>query len=148
MKKSTIFAIKAFLVIIIIGVFIFAVLDRHYTTTIKMNWSISLPVPTKQLFSIDNSGDSWFGDGVRYHVFTYHESTKIIKSLEWKSGRYPPVEIEILKVLETIGVPEANLPDFQRNYLYYTKKDRAFISTIYLIYFTDTKTLYVIEDII
>ena len=95
---------------------------------------------------MDNSG-GWPGDGERYHVFTYHDSNKIIKSLEWKSGRYPLLETEVLKVLEMLGVPDANLPDFQRNYLYYIKRDHSFVSTIYLIYFTDTKTLYVIENI-
>lgn len=147
MKKSTKFAIKAFLVIMILGGFIFAAMDRKYTTTIKSNWSINLPIPAKQIYSIDNLGDGWFGEGEKYHVLTYHDSNKIIKSLEWKSGRYPLVETEVLQILENLEVPAANLPDFQKTYLYYIKRDQSEGSTIYLIYFADIKTLYVIENI-
>ena len=146
MKKSTKYRIITFFVILIVGGFLFSLLDHTYTSIIRSNWSISLPIPAKQIYSMDNSG-GWPGDGERYHVFTYRDSTKIIKSLEWKSGRYPLLESEVVKVLEMLGVPDANLPDFQRNYLYYIKRDNSFVSTIYLIYFTDTKTLYVIENI-
>jgi|GEM_PF-1862362 len=147
MKKSTKFAIEAFLVIMIIGGFIFAAMNRKYTTMIKSNWSISLPVSSKQIYSIDNIGDGWFGEGEKYHVLTYHDSTKIIKSLEWKSGRYPLAETEILQILESLEVSAANLPDFQKTYLYYIKREPSEGSTIYLIYFADIKTLYVIETI-
>ena len=147
MKKSTKSRIIAFLVILIVGGFLFSLMDHTYTSTIRLNWSIKLPAPTKQIYSIDNFGDGWFGEGEKYHVLTYHDSTKIIKSLEWKSGRYPLAETEVLKILENLKVPEANLPDFQKTYLYYIKRDQSEGSTIYLIYFTDIKTLYVIENI-
>jgi len=147
MKKSTKSRIIAFLFILIVGGFLFTLLDRSYTSKIRWNWSINLPIPAKQIYSIDNIADGWFGEGEKYHVLTYHDSNKIIKSLAWKSGRYPLAETEVLKILESLEVPAANLPDFQKTYLYYIKREPSEGSTIYLIYFTDTKTLYVVETI-
>ena len=148
MKKSNKYRIIAFFVILIVGGFLFSLLDHTYTSTIKLNWSINLPKPSNQIYSIDNSHESWFGDGERYHVLTYHDSKKIIKSLDWKNGRYPLAETEVLRILGNLEVPTANLPDFQKPYIYYIKREQNVSSTIYLIYFPDTKTLYVIETII
>lgn len=132
-------------VIIVTTVFLYRQINKPYTKIIDMNWSIKLPNSYKEIYSID-SGASVHGDGERYHIFQYTKENDINQSVNWESNKDKSIETEIDKLLSELNVPKENMPDFQNNYKYYTslKQDS---SKIYLIFISDTKKLYVIEDI-
>jgi len=135
------------IVIILISVFIYIQINKPYTEIIKINWSINLPSSYKEIYSIE-SEVSVHGDGERYHVFEYTKENEINQSVDWENNKDKSIETEIDKVLSTLNVPKENMPNFQSNYKYYTTwKDKS-SSKIYLIFITDTKKLYVIEDIL
>lgn len=144
MRKSFKFTIIALLATGIIGTFIFAYINRQ-SIDITSNWSIKLPYPDKVIYSMDNIG--WFGEGETYRIFQYHDNKKIIKSLEWNNGRNTSMESEVLKIIESLGVSEENIPNFQDSYKYFIKIEKDDNSTLYLIYFDDIKRLYIIENI-
>ncbi|WP_238900410.1 hypothetical protein [Clostridium sp. YIM B02500] len=146
MKKIFIF-IGGFLLItiILISIFFYIQINKPYTEGIDRNWSIKLPNSYKEIYSKESEA-SFHGDGERYHVFEYTNEEDINQSVDWENNKDKSVETEINKVLSTLNVPKENMPNFQSNYKYYTSKDKD-SSKIYLIFFTDTKKLYVIEDI-
>ncbi|MGB7595547.1 MAG: hypothetical protein WBL80_08270 [Erysipelotrichaceae bacterium] len=146
MKKSWIITVIALFVIAIVGVLLFAYLDQRYTGDIRSNWGIELPAPSKQIYYTDD-GPSWMGDGTRYHLFQYHDDKKISKAFEWKDISNLPMESEIVKLIESIDVPDEYAPDFKKKYKYFIKKSSEDSSTIYLIFFEDTNQLYIIENI-
>jgi len=135
------------IVIILISIFLYIQINKPYTEIIKINWSINLPSSYKEIYSIE-SEVSVHGDGERYHVFEYTKENEINQSVDWENNKDKSIETEIDKVLSTLNVPKENMPNFQSNYKYYTTwKDKS-SSKIYLIFITDTKKLYVIEDIL
>jgi hypothetical protein len=144
MRKSFIFAIVALFVTAIAGGFVYAYMNRHYTD-ITMNWSISLPGPSKEIYYVDD-GPSFLGDGIRYHIFQYSDSKKITKLLDWNIVRNASMESEVIKLIETLNVPKENIPDFQNSYMFYIKNTIG-SEAIYLIYFDGLKKLYVVENI-
>lgn len=146
MRKSFKYALVSLLVALIVGGLIFAYSNRRYMHTIRINWSINLPDSNKEIYS-KNWGMDWMGDGESYHVFQYHDNKIIIKSLDWNEGSNISMESEVLKLIDTLGVSKEYIPDFQDSYKYFTKIKTDGYSTIYLIYFEDTKKLYVIENI-
>lgn len=133
------------IVIILISVFLYIQINKPYTEIIKINWSINLPSSYKEIYSIE-SEVSVHGDGERYHVFEYTKENEINQSVDWENNKDKSIETEIGKVLSTLNVPKENMPNFQSNYKYYTALKHK-LSKIYLVYFTDTEKLYVIEDI-
>lgn len=142
MRKSFKFAIVALLVTGIIGMYIFVRINRQWTDVIS-NWSITLPSPDKVIYSKSNFG--WPSDGQIYHIFQYHDNKKIITLLEWNDGRNLSMEPKVLRIIEALGVPEENIPNFKGRYKYF-KKIKDDNSTLYLIYFDDIKRLYIIQN--
>ncbi|OPJ59592.1 hypothetical protein [Clostridium oryzae] len=126
--------------------FLFIRLNAVYTEIIKINWNIKLPMPYKQIYSID-SGPSFHGDGERYHIFKYKNEVKLSRSVDWYDDKNKSVEASAKKVLLTLGVSKYHAPNFKHNYKYFVKyKNKN--SKMYLIFDIDTRKLYVIENII
>jgi len=146
MKKPLIITVIALFVTAIVGVLVFAFYDQRYTLNIRSNWGIELPAPSKEIYYTDD-GPSWMGDGIRYHLFLYNDVKKINKAFEWENTSNIPMESEIVKLIESIDVPDEYAPDFNRKYKYFIKKSSEDSSTLYLIFYEDTNRLYIIENI-
>jgi len=146
MKKLMIFTIIILLVIVlIITVLFYGNINKPYIEIINLNWSIELPNSYKEIYSID-SGASFHGDGERYHIFEYDNKIDVEIPLNLESNKNIAIESAIEKVLNNLNVAQVNRPNFECEYKYYSKKmDDS--SKIYLIFETNTKRLYVIEDI-
>lgn len=146
MKKVLIFLGSTILVIVIlVGLFLYEQINKPYSEIIYMNWSIILPNSYKEIYSVD-SGASFHGDGERYHIFKYTKEDEISLSVNWENNKDIAIETATEKILNTLNVSKENMPNFQSKYKYYTKlKDDS--SKIYLIFDTDIKKLYIIEDI-
>lgn len=154
MKKVWIFLLGSILlVIVLITSFIYIEVNKPYTEIINLNWSIKLPETYKKIYSTD-SGSNFFGEGVRYSIFEYNSIEDINTSLNWNNNENKVVDSGIKKVQQTeikevindLNIPIENMPDFKSKYKYYTKL-KADSSKIYLIFVTDTKKLYIIENI-
>ncbi|WP_160687736.1 hypothetical protein [Clostridium sp. C2-6-12] len=144
-KLFKIIGVFLLVVIILISVFLYVQINKPYTEIIDINWSIKLPDTYKEIYSMESEA-SFHGDGERYHIFQYAKESDINESVNWENNKNKSIETQIDKVLSMFNVPQENMPNFQNNYKYYTigKDDN---SKIYLILTTDTKKLYVIEDI-
>ncbi|MBN7573397.1 hypothetical protein C1H57_05250 [Clostridium sp. 2-1] len=135
------------IVVILISVFLYIQINKPYTEVIDINWSIKLPDSYKEIYSIESIA-SVHGDGERYHIFEYTKEDDIDQSLNWESNKDKSIEAEIDKVLSGLNVPKENMPNFQSDYKYYIEKKDSDSSKLYLIFMTDTKKLFVIEDIL
>ena len=70
MKKKSIITVVA--CIILIAVLSILKLFPSYASTIKSNWDVSLPIKAVLTETYEkDSGASFHGDGVRYHIFSY-----------------------------------------------------------------------------
>ena len=74
------------LVIAVIGAFLYFGQSTDYSSTLKANWGFSLPADShcQEIYSTD-SGDSFLGDGIRYHVFTYKENAPVKAMFDWQT---------------------------------------------------------------
>ena len=152
MKKIRIFLLSSILLmILLITTSIYFYINKPYTEIIKLNWSISLPKPYKEIYSTD-SGSSFHGDGERYSIFEYENIEDVNLSLKWDNNENKVVDLAIMKVLQSeimefikgLSIPLENMPDFKSQYRYY-RKWKNDSSKLYLIFVPDTKLLYVIE---
>ena len=80
---------KKIFVIIGITLPIFLILYFWYNdcwTAMKINWKISMPYMSlyREIYHKD-SGPSFFGDGTRYHVYSYKNEKHIEKMVEWQT---------------------------------------------------------------
>lgn len=75
------------LVIAAIGAFLYFGQSADYSSTLKANWGFSLPSGShySEIYSRD-SGGSFLGDGIRYHVFTYEENAPVKEMFDWQTN--------------------------------------------------------------
>ncbi|HAT4186842.1 TPA: hypothetical protein I9007_002440 [Clostridium perfringens] len=146
MKKKTIFISVLVLILSIIGFLIFQFVKNEniYSNIIKSNWKIELPTEYNEIYSSD-SGDSFLGDGQRYHIFEYKDNTNIIKSLNWQEDKNISVELNILKILSDLDISSEFLPDFKYDYKYFFQVEPD-LSEIYIVFFENLKKVYIIES--
>lgn len=133
------------LLIAVIFLFLFIQAQKSYASVIYLNWSIKLPKPYKEIYSVE-SGASFHGDGQRYHVFEYKNTNVIENKLNWTDTKNPDIESKIDKILNSLNVANTNRPDFHKKYKYFIKTKEDF-SKIYIIYIDEIAKLYIIEDI-
>ena len=89
MNKRKIVVISIVTVIVIIIVIGLALAWNHfndYSTTLKANWGFSLPSKAhySEVYSKD-SGASFHGDGIRYHIFSYKEEQPVTEIFDWSN---------------------------------------------------------------
>ena len=60
---------------------------RRYADCMNRNWHLNLPETDVEIY-VKNSGASFTGDGIRYHILQYDEESAdiIIKSFDWEAG--------------------------------------------------------------
>lgn len=93
MKKKAIITVVA--CIILIAVLSILKLFPSYASTIKSNWDVSLPIKAVLTETYEkDSGASFHGDGVRYHIFSYKYEDYIDLMFAWtpnehKTNFYP-----------------------------------------------------------
>ena len=156
-KKVKTIIISIFLVIVVCS---FCLLLKLYFSTnsyikiLKMNWDIDLPKEEEnQLFHY--SEPSPHGDGIRYHVIDYpgdesKYSQNIILQLEKNFlGASQPTKDQIdyvNQLLAKIDVDDKYIPDWNRCLLVYKRQTDN--SELFLFYYSDTATLYILESFV
>ena len=148
-ERKWLIAVVVLLVLAVIGV---SKLLPSYSSTLEANWGISLPWKARltEIYQQD-SGASFHGDGVRYHVYSYKYEDYIDLMFAWPPTEYPTnfyaTTSEAAEVwLDEIDIPAEARPDYTKCSSWHTsQKDNSEI-----IFFWDSSTnlLYIIENFI
>lgn len=141
MKKRIVYIGVVGCVIILLSACAYSIQD--YTSAIYANWSIQLPSSYTEVYST-NDGQSFNGDGRRYHVFQYEDINDIENSLDWKMNKNTIVENLVKETLNTLNIDKDYDLNFNQTYKYVEKYDGDG-SSLFLILIEDM--LYVVEDI-
>ncbi len=150
MKKRAL-AIAVILIVILTGIGILK-LFPSYASTIKSNWDISLPIKAVLTETYEkDSGASFHGDGVRYHVFSYKYEDYIDLMFAWtpnehKTNFYPTTREAAEAWLDEIDVPADERPDYEKCYSWSKSQDDN--SEIIILWNNELNKLYIVENFI
>ena len=140
MKKRIVYIGVVGCVIILLSACAYSIQD--YTSAINTNWSIQLPSSYTEVYST-NDGQSFNGDGRRYHVFQYEEINDIENSLDWKTNKNTIVENQVIEIMSNLDIDDMYLLNFDQTYKY-VEKYGGDGSSLFLILIEDM--LYVVEE--
>ena len=150
MKKRAL-AISAILIVMLTGIGILK-LFPSYVSVIKSNWDISLPIKAVLTETYEkDSGASFHGDGVRYHVFSYKYEDYIDLMFAWTSNEhktnfYPTSREAAEAWLDEVDVPADERPDYSKCCSW--SKSQADNSEIIVFWDSESNKLYIIENFI
>ena len=140
MKKQVVIIGVVGCVIILLSACAYSI--QGYTSAIYTNWSIQLPSSYTEVYSTDD-GQSFNGDGRRYHVFQYEEINDIENSLDWKTNKNTIAENQVIEIMNNLDIDEMYLMKFDQTYKY-VEKYGGDGSSLFLILIEDM--LYVVEE--
>lgn len=120
---------------------------RRYADCMNRNWHLNLPETDVEIY-VKNSGASFTGDGIRYHILQYDEESAdiILKSFDWEAGELnSELADKMDEWLDSINVPLEDRP--KQNEWKHTTLLRKEDTRDHLIMFfdEDTNQLYVVE---
>lgn len=150
MKKKAIITVVA--CIILFAVLSILKLFPSYASTIKSNWDISLPIKAVLTETYEkDSGSSFHGDGVRYHIFSYKYEDYIDLMFAWtpnehKTNFYPTTREAAEVWLDEIDVPADERPDYEKCCSW--SKSQNDNSEIIFLWDNELNKLYIIENFI
>ena len=153
MRKTIIVSISITLIIVIIIAIGLVLAWNHFTdysTTIKANWGFSLPSKAhySEVYSKD-SGASFLGDGIRYHIFTYKEEKPVNEMFDWRDSEEKTIfnasyQEAITEWLNSIDVPSEEFPDYSECLYWYESKDDN--SEIVVLWDASSRRIYIVES--
>lgn len=120
---------------------------RRYADCMNRNWHLNLPETDVEIY-VKDSGASFTGDGIRYHILQYDEESAdiILKSFDWEAGELDSELADKMEEwLDSISVPLEDRP--KQNEWKHTTLLRKEYNRDHLIMFfdEDTNQLYVVE---
>lgn len=152
MKKKNI----VFISVIIIAIAIFIGLGyawnhfNDYSATLNANWGFALPSKShySEVYSKD-SGASFHGDGIRYHIFSYKETEPISKMFNWNDSEEKTIfnssyQEAVTEWLNSINVPDEELPNYSECLYWYESQDDN--SEIIVLWESSKNRIYVAES--
>ena len=151
MYEKRALTIAVILIIILTGIGILR-LFPSYASTIKSNWDISLPIKAVLTETSEkDSGASFHGDGVRYHVFSYKYEDYIDLMFAWtpnehKTNFYPTTREAAEAWLDEIDVPAEQRPDYSKCCSWSKSQDDN--SEIIIFWDNELNKLYIVENFI
>jgi len=150
MKKKIILTTGILIIlIIVIGI---SRLFPSYASIIKSNWGISLPIKAVLTETYEkDSGASFHGDGVRYHVFSYKYEDYIDLMFAWtpnehKTNYYSTTNEAAEAWLDEIDVPSDKRPDYSNCCSW--NKSQNDNSEIIIFRNNELNKLYIVENFI
>jgi len=121
-----------------------------YSRILHANWGFTWPTAAhcSEIYQKD-SGASFQGDGIRYHVFSCKESTSIDQLFEWQSEQnetnYHDSFVDAVDDwLDEIEVPLAQRPDYNACLFWY--ESQADGSEIIVFWDQNKHNLYTVES--
>ena len=120
---------------------------RRYADCMNRNWHLNLPETDVEIY-VKDSGASFTGDGIRYHILQYDEESAdiILKSFDWEASELnSELADKMEEWLDSIDVPLEDRP--KQNEWKHTTLLRKECNSDHLIMFfdEDTNQLYVVE---
>ena len=124
-----------------------------YASVLEANWGVELPIKAlcKEVYKAD-TGPSFHGDGIRYHVFTYRYEDYIDLMFAWSGN----LESETLFYqsyseasdiwLDELDIPMEQYPDYDACFCWY--KSEHDNSEIIIFWNPQINRLYIVENII
>lgn len=149
MKKKVIYSI-AIIVICAIAFGILRYLNSNYSMVLKMNWGFQMPAKSKCIEIYENdTGDSFHGDGKRYHVFSYKSGDDIKTMFTWLSEENKTIyhscySEAVNEWLDEINVPDEQYPDYSQCVYWYDKQEDN--SEIIVMWDSQAKKVYIAES--
>ncbi len=152
MKKKRLILILLCL-LVILGYIGWKVLS-DYSLALEANWGFSLPFKARyQLIYEKDSGPSFHGDGIRYHVYSYRYEDYIDLMFPWEGRERNTIynktySEEVSQWLDRIEVPDQWRPDYDNgncSYRYRRKEDN---SQIIIVWNSTLNRLYIAESFI
>ena len=124
-----------------------------YASVLQANWGVELPLKAlcKEVYKAD-TGPSFHGDGIRYHVFSYRYEDYIDLMFAWSGN----LENETLFYqsyseasdiwLDELDIPMEQYPDYDICFCWY--KSEHDNSEILIFWNPEINRLYIVENII
>ena len=124
--------------------------ETDYNRIMAQNWGISLPRECRyrEIYSKD-TGPSFHGDGIRYHVFSCRNGEPVEQMDVWQEAEGKTVFARTYtdalgQWLDALSVPAAFRPDGSACvYLYAVRHDH---SELLMLWNRDTRSIYVAES--
>ena len=151
MKKK-----KKLLLIIVVLISVWTIyrsIVPSYSSVLEANWGFKLPVKAlcKEVYSED-TGPSFHGDGIRYHVFSYRYEDYIDLMFAWSGNLenrtlfYQSYSDAADMWLGELGIPQEQYPDYDACFCWY--KNAHDNSEIIIFWNPEINRLYIIEKMI
>ena len=148
-KRNWLIAVAILLILFVAGI---SKLLPSYSSTLEANWGISLPRRARltEIYQKD-SGASFHGDGVRYHVFSYKYEDYIDLMFAWPPTKYPTnyyaTTSEASEAwLDEIAVPAEERPDYSKCSSWHKSQEDN--SEIIFFWDSEQNRLYIVENFI
>lgn len=147
---------KKIITTLLIGIVILATIAWNkfsdYSIILKMNWNFELPSDShySEIYSRD-SGPSFHGDGIRYHIFSYKEKEPINDIFTWQSTEqktkcYNSYSEATNQWLNQINVPTEKRPNYTECVYWHQLQDDN--SEIIIFWDKTQSKLYIAEEFI
>ena len=150
MKKKKILLV---IIVVLISVWtIYRTIVPSYSSVLEANWGFELPVKAlcKEVYSED-TGPSFHGDGIRYHVFSYRYEDYIDLMFAWPPTEYPTNHYATTSKaaeawLDEINVPAEQRPDYSKCCSWHKSQEDN--SEIIFFWDSERNHLYIVENFI
>ncbi len=124
-----------------------------YSSVLEVNWGIELPVKAlcKEVYRED-TGPSFHGDGIRYHVFSYRYEDYIDLMFAWSGNLenrtlfYQSYSEAADIWLGELGIPQEQYPDYDACFCWYRNADDN--SELIIFWNPEINRLYIVENLI
>lgn len=110
MKRKILGVSLLFLVFLAAAALFLTTVFGGYERIINLNWNLDLPRSSGCLYETD-SGESFHGDGLRYHVLEYAPGSGLVKALEEQTEERSPADCPAAEIWEALSVPADWRPD-------------------------------------
>lgn len=141
---------------------LYGFLTPSYASVLEANWGVKLPVSAccREVYRQD-TGPSFHGDGVRYHVFSCINSAAIDELLPWSAEeghtlewsqtageerQYRSYSQSAQLWLHELDVPETQLPVYESCVCWYSSAPDN--SQLILFWDPGSRRLYIVENLI
>ncbi len=140
--KKALLTITAVLLLLCIGCGLIWQQMRDYTRIVSANWDITIPrqAGCSEVYRAD-SGDSFQGDGLRYHVFACKTTVPLDTLVAWTATDYRPLAEGWL---DELAVPADERPDYASCLSY--RQTQADGSSLLLFLDCTAGRLYILES--
>ncbi|MBE6114723.1 MAG: hypothetical protein E7191_06540 [Erysipelotrichaceae bacterium] len=123
-----------------------------YSSVLESNWDVSLPVKAvlTEVYS-KQTEDSFHGDGIRYHIYSYRYEDYIDLMFAWSSNERKTIYYSSLSETASAWLDEIEVPITERPKYYACSnwyRSQSDNSEIIIFWDSEINMLYIIESFI